>query len=157
MHIARYLRRSERGDTLVEVLIAIAVISLILGGAFVMTNRSLQGTRDAQERVNATKLVEGQVERIKNIASSTNSDTIFGTSVPASYCIDDSLAVWISTNARCAVDVSGAPTTAEPKFQLTVTRTSTATTETFTVRAVWTSVRGDTQNNVEMKYRAYAQ
>jgi prepilin-type N-terminal cleavage/methylation domain-containing protein len=145
-------RFSERGDTLVEVLIAIAVISLILGGAFVMTNRSLQGTRDAQERVNATKLTEGQVERIKGLAA-TNGLALFGASTPATYCINNTGVVVSSTNVACTVDVNGNPTTAEPSFQLAITRSG----NTFTIRSTWTNVRGDTQNNVEMKYRVYEQ
>ena len=55
MFIKRLRALSERGDTLVEVLIAIAVVSLILGGAFVTTNKNLQATREAQERGNAQK------------------------------------------------------------------------------------------------------
>lgn len=141
---------SERGDSIVEVLIAIAVISLVMGGAFVMTNRSLQGSRDGQERVNAAKLVETQVEQIKNLAS-TNPNALFAVSVPASYCITSAGAVVASTNAACLVNISGTPTTAQPAFRLTITRSG----NTFTVRNVWTSIRGNVQNNVEMKYRAY--
>lgn len=140
----------ERGDTLVEVLIAIAVISLILGGAFVMTNRSLQGTRDAQERVNATKLVEGQIEQIKDIAA-TDSDSLFGASAPASFCINSAGGVVSSTNSGCRVDASGGTPVGEPIFNLAVTRSG----NTFTIRNTWNSVRGGGQNNVEMKYRAY--
>jgi prepilin-type N-terminal cleavage/methylation domain-containing protein len=147
------LHLSERGDTIVEVLIAIAVISLILGGAFVMTNRSLQGTRDAQERVNATKLVEGQIEQIKELAGGSESDTLFGTTVPASFCIDADGAVVNAASSGCRVNASGGAPTTEPIFGLVVTRAG----NTFTVRTEWTSVRGDTQNNVEMKYRAYEQ
>jgi len=144
------LHASQRGDTLVEVLIAIGVISLILGGAFVMTNRSLQGTRDAQERVNATKLVEGQVERIKNLAAS-DSDALFGAGTPAAYCINNSGTVVASTNTACAVDVSGQPTTTEPRFRISITRSA----NTFTVTNTWNKVRGSGQNNVVMKYRTY--
>lgn len=147
------MRLPERGDTIVEVLIAIAVISLILGGAFVMTNRSLQGTRDAQERVNATKLVEGQVEQIKNLAT-TNGPALFGASTPGTYCISAG-AVTVSTDGACTVDMNGtqAPAGLEPRYQLTIVRSG----NTFTARAAWTNVRGDKQNNVEMKYRAYEQ
>lgn len=151
MFIAK-MRAAERGDTIVEVLIAIAVISMILGGAFIMTNRSLQGTRDAQERVNATKLVEGQIEQIKNLAA-TNDVLLFGAGVPASYCINSVGAVVASTDAACSVGPDGTPTTNEPRFGLAITRAG----NTFTIRSTWTNVRGDTQNNVEMKYRVYGQ
>jgi prepilin-type N-terminal cleavage/methylation domain-containing protein len=140
MSIRRFIPTSERGDTLVEVLIAIAVITSVMGGAFVMTNRSLQGSRDAQERVNSTKLVESQIEQTKNLAATTPT-AIFGTGVPSSFCI----------NAACLVDVTGAPSTAQPNFRLTATRSG----NTFTFTSTWTSVRGNVSNNVVIKYRIY--
>jgi type II secretory pathway pseudopilin PulG len=59
-------RLKERGDTIVEVLIAIAVISLVLQGAYVTTHKSLIATRDAQEHAEALKLLEGQIESIRS-------------------------------------------------------------------------------------------
>ncbi len=56
---------NNRGDTIVEVLIATAVVSMILAGAFVSTNTSSNNTRSAQERGEALKLAETQVELIK--------------------------------------------------------------------------------------------
>jgi hypothetical protein len=52
-----------------------------------------------------------------------------------------------------AVGPNGTPTTNEPRFGLAITRAG----NTFTIRSTWTNVRGNTQNNVEMKYRAYEQ
>lgn len=151
MHISRLQRLAQRGDTLVEVMIAIAVVSLVLGGAFVATNRNLQQTRSAQERGNAQKLVESQIEQIKNLAS-TNPNAIFGTGLPANYCISSAGAVVASNNAACAVDATGQATSAEPVYRLTVTRNG----NTFTVQNIWSSVTGGS-NTVEMKYRVYAQ
>lgn len=135
---------AERGDTLVEVLISIAVISLILGGAYVTTNRSLQSTRDAQERGDALKLVESQIEQLKDIDPAL----IFGTAL-SNYCIASGTLV-NSTGAQCLVDASGTPTTNQPAYRISITRNA----NTFTVVNTWTSVRG-TPNNVEMKYRVY--
>ena len=149
MQLRRLHQLTQRGDTIVEVLIAIAVISLILGGAFVLTNRSLQGTRAAQERLNAIKLVEGQLEQVKNL-SRTNNGAIFGSSTPASYCIDTSSTVQSTSDASCRVNTDGAPTSGDPAFNLSISRAG----NTFTVKAVWDSVLGN-QDNVEMKYNVY--
>lgn len=144
------LIHSQKGDTIVEVLIAIAVMTSVLGGAFVMTNRSLQNTRTAQERVNAVKLAESQVELIKNVVA-TNPDAIFGAGVPAAYCINSAGTVLTSTNAACKVDGAGNATTTQPAFNLSITRSS----NTFTVTNSWVSIRGGGNNSVQMKYRAY--
>lgn len=149
MSLTRLRQLTERGDTVVEVLISIAVVSLVLGGAFVTSNRSLQGTRDAEERSNALKMAETQVEQIKYI-SAANPTAIFGSSVPASYCLVGSVAI-DSSNAQCLVDSGGAPTTTQPAYRLTVTRSG----NTFTIISSWTKVGSNQQNNVQLKYRAY--
>ena len=63
------LRIHQLGDTLIEVFFAMAVLSAVLGGAYVAASRGLQLGRLAQERGEATKLVEGQIESIKYFAS----------------------------------------------------------------------------------------
>jgi prepilin-type N-terminal cleavage/methylation domain-containing protein len=151
MRIARLRQLTQRGDTIVEVLIAIAIISMVLAGAFVMTNNSLQGSRGAQERTNAVKLVESQIELIKGLAT-TNSQAVFGAGVPASFCVNNAVAVVASTNAACTMNAAGAPTTAEPAYRISVTRSG----NTFTVRNTWTTLRGNTTSNVQMSYRVYA-
>lgn len=145
----------ERGDTIVEVLIAVAVISMILGGAFVVTNRNFLNTRDAQERGNALKLVEGQVEQLKGLVA-TDSDLIFGASVPSPFCIVPGNnvtppSVTDAGNAACHVNSAGVPTGVEPTYNLSIVRTG----NTFTVMNQWTHVRGDITNQVSMKYRLY--
>lgn len=139
----------QQGDTVVEVLISIAIVSLVLSGAFVTANRSLQATRGAQERQNALKMVEAQVEQIKFL-SKDSPDTIFGTSVPASFCLNANTAV-ASSDVRCRVNAAGNPTTNVPAYNLTVTRS----TNLFTVRASWDNVRGTGQDLVEIKYKVY--
>lgn len=61
---ARAARKSA-GDTIVEVMIATAVIAAVLGGSYAIASRALRSGRIAQERIEALKLAEGQVERLK--------------------------------------------------------------------------------------------
>jgi type II secretory pathway pseudopilin PulG len=84
--IMNYFRRikhqhslQQGGDTIVEVLIAISIVSLVLVGAFVTSNRSLQSTRDTQEHAEATKLAEAQIEMARSYIEShpKGSDTLF--------------------------------------------------------------------------------
>jgi type II secretory pathway pseudopilin PulG len=56
---------TQRGDTIVEVLIAIAVVSSVLGMSYATMNRNLLTIRDNQERTEAVKLAQGQIESIK--------------------------------------------------------------------------------------------
>ena len=149
----RKLRSSERGDTIVEVLIAIAVISVVLAGAFSMTNSSLQGERDAQERLNATNLTEGQLEELRAISQSDPADAqvVFGAASPGAFCMYKGTE-YASSNVNCAVDAGGTPTTTEPVFHISITR---AGTNTFTTKITWYAITGHGKNNVQMIYRVY--
>jgi len=60
-------RHNNRGDTIVEVLICILVISSVLAGAFAVTNQSLLEVQDSQERSQAVKIAETQIERLRGI------------------------------------------------------------------------------------------
>jgi len=61
----KFKKQSQRGDTIVEVLIAIAVASSVLAVTYGAMNRNLLITRDSQERTEATKIAQGQIELFK--------------------------------------------------------------------------------------------
>lgn len=58
--------KNQKGDTIVEVLLAVAALSLVLTASYVLANRSSQGIRQAQERSEALKHTETQLEWLKN-------------------------------------------------------------------------------------------
>lgn len=136
----------EQGDTIVEVLISIAVVSLILGGAYVTTNNSLQGTRASQERSDSLKVAESQLEALKSMALSAP-DTIFGQN--GAFCINNG-AVFGSTNARCKVNAEGAQTTTEPAYNISIARNG----NTFTITNTWSDVKGG-QDRLSLTYKVY--
>lgn len=142
-------RSRERGDTIVEVLIAIAVVSLVLGGAYVTTNRSLQTTRAAQERSIALKLAESQIERIKALAANDPA-ALFG--APSPFCISGSTGQPVSaSDAACSVDSSGMPASEEPVFHLSVERSN----NDFVLTETWYNVSGRMTDSLQLRYRAY--
>jgi prepilin-type N-terminal cleavage/methylation domain-containing protein len=139
----------QRGDTLVEVLIAIAVVSLILGGAYVTTSRSLQATRAAQERSTALKLAESQIEQIKGLVN-TNPTAVFG--APSPFCIAAATGLPVDASEDdCGVDESGAINSVEPVYHLSVERAG----NDFTLTATWFNVSGRQTDSLQLRYRAY--
>ena len=156
MHIPVAISRiRERGDTLVEVLIAIAIVSLILGGAYATTNRSLQATRAAQERSVALKFAEGQIEQIKGIVTDPGrSSTIMGGTAPTQFCLSSAGAVLSDnpTNAACNFNATGgAPSAGQVSFHIHVVRA----TNTFTLTETWTNVSGRNTERLQLIYRVY--
>lgn len=62
----RILKRlNQSGDTIIEVLICMAIVSFSLGISYGIARRSLSQVRVAQERTEALKIAEQQIERIK--------------------------------------------------------------------------------------------
>jgi len=146
--LKRRRQMGQRGDTIVEVLIAITVVSMILGGAYVTTNHSLLATRDAQERADGLKLVESQLEQLKNVVT-TDSSKLSGHL--GGFCLSDANTVQDATDPDCAMDASGGPTTAEPTYHINITGSSNE----YTVTNTWASVTGNGNDTIKMVYRVY--
>lgn len=56
---------SQRGDTIVEVLIAVSIASLVLASAYAVTNRNVLAIQQAQEQAYGQKIVQQQVEYLR--------------------------------------------------------------------------------------------
>ncbi len=142
MRSGRFLRRlSESGDTIVEVLLAIAVVSAVLGGAFVSANRSLNGTRVSQERSEATKLVQGQAELLsaatKDPVASADIFTYVG--VGNTFVLNNDLS-------------RGGASTTRGIYTISIRRELS---NTFLVRAQWSKVGSGSTEEMFVRYRAY--
>ncbi|MEO6513365.1 MAG: prepilin-type N-terminal cleavage/methylation domain-containing protein [Candidatus Saccharimonadales bacterium] len=87
----------QRGDTIVEVLIALAIISSVLAGAFFVTNRSAQNIRDTEEHTQALQLLQGQIEQIRTMASDPNATN---GQFPPQLCFDDKGVIQSASSAN---------------------------------------------------------
>lgn len=82
---------NDRGDTIAEVLIVVAIISSILLGAFTVTQRSVKTVRDSQEYAEGLNLLQGQVELVRDNAlkAADTQSGVFSDSTPY-FCINAS-------------------------------------------------------------------
>lgn len=81
---------SERGDTIIEVLIAVGILSLALTSAFVLTRQNAAVVRDTQDRATVLQLLRSQAELLRNqsygeTAVTPPAQSIFGNS--AYFCM----------------------------------------------------------------------
>ena len=129
------VKKSQTGDTIVEVMIAIVVISTVLAGAFLVSRTSLKNVRDSEEHSQALKLVQGQVERLRNAAAQVADASSF----PASFCIAP--AVVTSTDPSCTSGL----------YKLSI-KNIDATNNTYQATARWDSISGGT-GQVQLSYR----
>jgi prepilin-type N-terminal cleavage/methylation domain-containing protein len=132
----RFKKLSQKGDTLVEVLISMAILSLVLVGAYVTSNRNRVSIEANQERQEAQRLTEAQIEMLR-------AHNGIGTS---GHCFDPNSAEQSGTNCVQTVSSSGAQYTMQILGP---------TNGTYTVSATWTSLASKTANdsNVTLYYR----
>ncbi|TXG78186.1 prepilin-type N-terminal cleavage/methylation domain-containing protein [Patescibacteria group bacterium] len=155
-------RLDRRGDTIVEVLIAIVVVSVILTGAFVSARRSQSGIRQTQERVEALKVAEGQMERIRVAAKSGAGAAVYTT--PHTFCVagNDNAKVsagtlpQLSTDNFANVSVHPAECSSTPTGVTfhTVTQLDPSD-NTFTVTTRWDGVGGIGKQEVQLFARIH--
>ena len=92
-----YKLKQQKGDTIVEVLLAMSVVGLVLGSSFGIANRSINLGRSAQERTVALKIAESQLEQLKALYRN-------GSTIPADndFCIlSESFELIDSTTNPC--------------------------------------------------------
>ena len=128
----------QTGDTIVEVLIAVGVLAFVLVGAYILSVRSTASTQDANERTQALKLVETQVEFLRGVGGITG-----GT------CFTNNGTV----TGDCTVTPNGPGT--QPVFQLAIAPDVNGCKGSYSVQAVWGASDG-ALNNVSMCYRTGA-
>lgn len=115
----------SRGDTIVEVLIAIGIVSLVLTSAYAVTNKNVSSIQQVQEQGYAQKLVEQQVELLRAAV----------TKPTANGCFDPSTGLFVSpaSSPTCGL-VSGSVT-----YQITITSLGS---NRYSVVAAWDALGG---------------
>ncbi len=142
----------QTGDTIVEVLLCIAIVGAVLVGAYASSQQSTQGTRRSDERGTALKLVEGQMERLK----SQTTDAASPVYLNAAFCFDS--AGFLQT---AFVPCSLTPTGVTYKLDIQhpgpdpVCQNSFAC--KFIVTATWDRFGGSGTEQLQMTYKAYPQ
>jgi type II secretory pathway pseudopilin PulG len=153
MHVKKPKTFNQLGDTIVEVMVVLAVLGLAISISYATANRSLLNTRQALENSQATELVRSQVEAIRSMACSTGNincsanPALFTTGT--SFCIDttaSSYNVIPTTNPSCSQGTV--------PYGISITYNNTPT-DTFTVVATWPDVLGQGNDTVTYVYRLH--
>jgi len=118
----------QRGDTIVEVLISLLVISAILVGAFVLSQTSSRNVRDSQEHAEALGLLQGQVELLRTAAGVEGA--LSGIAQDSAFCMNGQARPVGTSDTACQqsnlynlsiVDLGQGTDVQTNKFRLTVT------------------------------------
>jgi hypothetical protein len=152
------LLKNHRGDTIVEVLIAITVLSFIMGASYTLANKSSLAVRQSQERGESFKLTETQIEKLKQYASVASvSNAIPGSGSVFCMKTDGTIQAFDAgksppADAQQENFISYPAECKNGEFYYTfVSRTG----NTFTAHTRWEKVNGDGIDEATMVYRIY--
>lgn len=153
--------KSQAGDTIVEVLIAVAIVSTVIVSAFTIANKSSLQIRAAQERSEAIKLGSSAIETIKAQPTLANAlDSSDPSSAP--YCVDLQTKAIIgggplpapltndkgsdyNTSASCSLVSS------DVTYNVSVTRVNQE--GSFVIHVRWDRVGGGQRQDITFNYR----
>lgn len=141
--------KTQRGETIIEVLLSIAVMSLVLAGSYTLANRSLLATRQSQERSEALKITESQIESFKYYLSTVGSSTPAG-----SFCMLTSPSISVRTSLGAATALgpaNGCKSGPGNRYNSYIEKSG----NTYTATTKWYRVTGTGIDEVKIYYRLY--
>lgn len=152
--------KDSAGDTIIEVMVALAVLGAVLGGAYVVVSRNVITNQSSQERLMAVKIAESQFERLQIVAAGDDTGTVF---LASGFCVTVNNVLAYPPSPDCLFDSGGnpaPPTTATPLFRVVINRdallTSPATGGTrFKISVTWQNIRGTGDDTLDYFYEVY--
>jgi prepilin-type N-terminal cleavage/methylation domain-containing protein len=156
----------QRGDTIVEVIVVLAVLGLAVSISYATANRSLLATRQAEESSQATALLQSQLETLQAYSGITGDSPhdIFQTT---GFCINAAGDVVPNLNIARTLPVSDtsvyskydAACQANQPFHITLGYEAVDSdgnpTDTFTAKATWDDVAGAGKDTVTLVSRVH--
>jgi hypothetical protein len=153
-----------RGDTIVEVIVGIAVLGTALAGAYVASSHNLQQGSDAGNRNRAVAYSQQQVEQLA-AADKTGAISAYSLQNPGkTFCIDQHGAYIYNGNQPCSVCITAGgladavvgsgscPNLSDRKlYQVSVI--FDASSQVFTTNVTWQAPNGSGQNSTTMYYK----
>jgi len=162
--------RLQAGDTIVEVLICIAVLGGAMGGAYAIANQNTRINQGNQDRSSAIKIAESQLELLKGYAAQETS-TNKAMNISSPFCLYYNIAstppqigTVAAGDSRCRQNSAGAPVVTEPSYAVRLEKEGLPITSAYTgqqigqryvVRVSWDSINGTGQDNVTYSYGVY--
>lgn len=151
---------SSAGDTIIEVMVALAVLGAVLGGAYVVVSRNVITNQSSQERLMAVKVAESQFERLQIAAAADDTGAVF---MATGFCLTANNAIAFPPAADCTFDSGGNPAPpagTTPLFRVTINRATLLTSPAsggtrFRVTVTWQNIRGTGDDTLDYFYEVY--
>lgn len=145
-------QKNHRGDTIIEVLISMAILALVLGVAYTTSSRSLRTGTDAGIRSQALSQAQQQIEILKTI-STTKPTELPNYKIAEPFCINPAnrAVIVVADGESCSLPIGATP---ENQLPYSVVTKYDDATKTFKVTATWPSSRaGGEPNSTTLYYK----
>lgn len=163
--------RSSTGDTIIEVLIAIAVLGGAMGGAYAIANQNTRINQGNQDRLYAIKIAESQLELLKGYSSQeVSTSKALNINISPSFCLyyDSTAPAQIKTvtsgSPLCKQNSIGGATASEPSYGVSLSKEvppefsaidGSLIGQRYKVTVTWDSINGTGKDNVSYSYGVY--
>lgn len=137
----RIKRLNDTGDTIVEVMIVLAILGLAIGIAYATAHRSLLNARQAQESSQATEVVQSQAEALHTMVDD-----------PAVYTTPSFCLVPSGTTYAVQTNPGSCNFGEASRYNVTITK---AGSNTFSIVAQWPDILGEGTDKATIIYRMY--
>lgn len=121
---------NQRGDTIVEVLIAMVILAFVLTGAYESSQYSINNIRNAENRITAVDLATSQIESLKSWATQ-------GPSVPSGN-------FYMNGNTVTLVQNNTPASQGQFMYEITKPTQEANTNYTFNVNVYWPDLNNNT-------------
>ncbi|HET7320072.1 MAG TPA: hypothetical protein VFI84_00625 [Candidatus Saccharimonadales bacterium] len=152
-------RLNQGGDTIVEVLVALAILGSALGIGYAAASSGLRGTQQASEHSQALKIAQAQAEMLE--INSANS-SLYNTA--NAFCYNSTTYTdWTGISSHPPASASSDPldSTDYPGgciqnfFHTSVAYSGTSPNDTFTITVRWAAITGHGNDQVQLNYRVH--
>lgn len=135
--------KSEAGDTIVEVMIVVAILGLAFSSSYAIANTSVIKTRNSQEHSEALQYLNSQVELLRNASP----DAVTAVKTLGQFCMNITTGLPVLLpNGACAQGTDG-------RYRLSIDYDPASGQDRYTLRAGWTGISnlGTQQETVSYK------
>jgi prepilin-type N-terminal cleavage/methylation domain-containing protein len=146
-------RGFSRGDTIVEVMIVLAILGLAISICYATAHRSLLNARQAQENSIATDLAQSQIETIRALAGANDpANNVFQAGPFCTYLNSGAYTV-VTPVTNPDTSYKTECTRENSLYQIAVRYDNAA--NTFKVVITWPDVLGEGNDTVTQIYKVY--
>jgi prepilin-type N-terminal cleavage/methylation domain-containing protein len=149
---------NNKGDTIIEVMVVLAILGLAIGISYATANNSLMDVHQADEHATATELAQSQIEELRTLLAPGLATNIF---VPGPYCLVPSGSSYVISPTPPVVWPGGTyPNGCQfgtyPTYTISVEDTTSANPSVspdFLIVIKWPDIRGQGTDTVTLNYQ----